>query len=348
MQDGPKESRVTRWLEENAPRVSFFQLVRLLQRSVPGSAPPGGEGPPSREPMRFRPSVEMGFAPGDIESLETAVKRTEEGAEERFYRLTLNFMGLYGATSPLPNHMTESVLWEPSDNSPRRDFLDIFHHRLISFVYRAWARARHYIQYDAGGTDRFTHRAFSLIGMGTDGQRAAWGVGDLELLRAAGLLTGGSRSAAGLEGMLRDHFENVPIEIESFVPRAVRIPAQQRMRLGMQGSRLAEDAHLGEAVQDCGGMFRVKVGPVASSDFRRFLPGAPAFARLVRLVRLYVPDYLDFEVELRLKGGETPALRLGEEQRLPLGHMSWLAPRSARDEAVTLTPGALDPIGRAG
>ncbi len=323
-------------------RFSFFQLVRLLVDERGEAVAPGGEGPPSRETVRFRPSLGLGFAVSDVASVERYEIPGEEIPER--YRVTINFFGLYGPASPLPNHFTEDLLWNGRDQDPVREFLDLFHHRMISFVWRAWAKYRHYVQYREEGRDAFTRRMLCLVGMGTPGAAEAAGVPAPLLLRGAGLVGGQPRSAAGLRSFLQDQFEAVAVEVRDFLERHVAIPVEQLFRLGSAAARLGEEACLGERLSDRGGAFRVVLGPVSAADARRFLPGREAFERLVRFTRFFVTDPLDFDVMLRVQGAEVPAFRLSADGGMPLGQLTWLTPTGEEEGRVVLSTRSADPL----
>jgi type VI secretion system protein ImpH len=225
---------------------------------------------------------------------------------------------------------------------------------MISFVYRAWEKYRHHVQYasprrDADGEarpDRFTARILGLIGLGTAGMLPALGESPLPLLRVCGLLSARSRSAVGLEGLLRERFEGIPVRIDAFKLRRVRIAEEQTNRLGGRASRLGVDLVLGESVLDRGGAFEVDLGPLSVADFRGFLPGAGRFDQLVRATRFYVTDPLDFTVNLHLAPGEAPPLALAPEQELPLGRLSWLSPGPALRGEVRFTTERENPTRR--
>lgn len=330
---------------ERATEFNFFQLVLLLLRTRADAVPPGSPGSPRHEVLRFRPALHMAFASSDVESVERYDAREEE-IRERF-RITVQFMGLYGPASPMPNHFTEDLLWAGTDGEVERAFLDLFHHRLLSFVYAAWAKYRHHRTYAKGGADGITRRYLSLIGLGTSGSVEALGLPQLRLLRCSGLLGAGSNSAKGLEGLLRDHFADCPMRVEPFLSRRVRLPEDQTSLLGQRNCALGRTQLLGESVVDRAGAFRVEVGPVDIETYRGFLPGAPGLERLTRLVRFYVREPLDFEVRLRLDPAGIPSLRLGGESPMPLGLLSWICPSGAGDGIVDVQVGELDPA-RAG
>src|ERR1043165_7020806 len=85
-------------------RFSFFQAVRLLTRLHGEREPVGGDGPPSREVVRFRSHVSLGFPPSEIHDL------TEHPDGQGTPTMTVAFMGLTGTAGVLPRHYTEHLL----------------------------------------------------------------------------------------------------------------------------------------------------------------------------------------------------------------------------------------------
>ena len=339
-EDGTR-SAVEDLLEKEIRRISFFQLVRLLLQERPGSVPPGRGGPPTREAVRFRANASLAFARSDVECVER--EPDSSGTFESRFLVTVNFLGLYGPASPMPNHFTESILWAgPAD--PARAFLDLFHHRLISFVYRAWEKYRHPVQHAASAADETTARFLSLIGLGTRGAPERAGLPPASLLSTAGQLGSRPRSAAGLEGLLTAHFPGMRFRVEPCRERHVRIPAESRCRLGTPSARLGTDACLGDEVRDRAGAFRTRVGPLSTDQYRSLLPGSTGLERLALLTRLYVRSPLEFDVELELLAPEVPPLRLAPSEGLHLGWMSWLAPANTETGRAHFGPGGADPL----
>jgi type VI secretion system protein ImpH len=319
----------------------FFQLVRLLTLQQPDAVAPGGEGPAARENVRFRPALNLGFPSSDVDSVEELPGGLDFPAR---FRVTVNFMGLYGPSSPMPNHFTEDMLGAGDARDPARDFIDLFHHRTISLLYRAWGKYRYPLQFTRERTEPFTHRLLCLMGLGTPGMVEGTGLPAVPLLRTGGALSTHHRSAAGLEGYLRNHFEGVDIRVIACVERLAPIPAAQLNRLGGSGSRLGQDAYLGERVRDRTGAFRIRIGAMSCANFRSFLPRGERLRRLALLTRLYVRDPLSFDVELLLVAPEVPPLRLSPPHDLPLGQMSWLAPRGREQGRARVPMRGLDPL----
>jgi len=339
--DRPRPALIERLLQR--PRdFEFFQLVKLLRREAQGAALPGGPGPPRRENLRFRPPLWIGFAPGDIDTV-ARLESDDPAAPPRF-RIEVNFMGLYGPASPMPTHFSEDFLWAPSAQDAARDFVDLFHHRMISFVFRAWLKYRHGEQFEKAELDDFSRRALCLIGLGTPGIARGSGLPPLGLLKTAGLLADRHRSAVGLEQLLRTHFGLATLRVRPCIEHSARVPRSQVMRLGRPTARLGDTAVLGERVADLAGTFRIELGPFDVATARRFLPGSEDLKRLTRLARLYARDPLLMELLLRIPAENVPPLRLTERAQLGLGHLTWLSPDGRHEGQATVSLRAHDPL----
>ncbi|NOX53111.1 MAG: type VI secretion system baseplate subunit TssG [Planctomycetes bacterium] len=138
-------------LARNPCRFDAFQVVRLLEMWArrreaepdrPRFVPVGQDGPPDREPVRFRTLPSHTFPPSSICSLELR-KPEEELPPGPLAQVTVSFLGLIGPNGALPHHYTSLVIerLRAKDRS-LRDFLDLFNHRLISLFYRAWEKYR--------------------------------------------------------------------------------------------------------------------------------------------------------------------------------------------------------------
>jgi len=334
----PTPADLRRDTRADAPGVSFFQLVSRLLRQAPGAVPPGEGGPAAAEPVRFRPHDSLGFAARDVEALEWVDRQgdeAEDGDESGRWRMTVNFHGLYGPSSPMPAALTEEILWYRGSHDPVRDFLDIFHHRAISFVYRAWRKYRHHVQYQADPLDAATRRALCLAGL-PDDAHAGTTVDVLGVLPDVGLLWDVRRSVGGLEGLLRDQLPGIRIRVEPARGRVVTIPEEQRARLARRGSTLGVDATIGSRTFDLTGAFEVSLGPLSVEEYQSFFPGEKRHTTLTRLIQFYVADPLEFSIRLILRGDEVPAVNLERDRHLGLGKLTFLAPSEPEDHEVVV------------
>ena len=81
--------------------------------------------------------------------------------------MRVNFMGVVGPQGLLPIYYTELVIDRlRAKDATLRDFLDIFHHRIISLFYRVWQKYRFQVAYEQGDGDQFSQYLLALIGLG--------------------------------------------------------------------------------------------------------------------------------------------------------------------------------------
>jgi type VI secretion system protein ImpH len=306
---------------------SFFEAVRHLEALAPQRKPVGRDADPALEVARFcaRPSLE--FPASEVHDL-------EPGTGEAPPRMTVQFLGLFGSQGTLPRHYTTLVedRLRVRDRT-LRDFLDLFNHRLISLFFRAWEKYRFYVSYPRGQDCRLTEYLFCLIGMGTAGLRGRLDVRDEVLVYYSGLLAQYPRSAVALEGILGDYF-GLPVRVEQFQPRQIRLNPEDRTRLGRAAGRLGVDATVGASIHDVQGKFRLRFGPLTLRQFEDFLPDGTALRRAVQLTRLFAGPEFDFDVQLVLRRQDVPPCRLGAAGvGARLGWTGWMRTAPAEKDA---------------
>jgi type VI secretion system protein ImpH len=246
----------------------------------------------------------------------------------------VNFLGLYGPDSPLPTFYTEDLITTDLDEDDRRNFLDLFQHRLISLFYRCWEKYRYYVQYRPGATDQFSQWMFALIGLGGADLRKESHVYWPRLLPYLGLLGMHTHSAAVLAGVVSHYFGAVPAEIEQCVGRWVRLAAEQQPILGQANGTLGEDSTLGKRFYDRSGKFRLHIGPLDFASFQKFLPPGAHYWTVRELLMFGMRDQLEFDVRLVLRASDIPDLVLSAASPCRLGWSTWLGPRPQHDVSV--------------
>lgn len=325
-------------LLQSPRRFSFYQAVRLLERTVPGAAPIGHSGPIEREVLRLRPNPKMGFASSDVEDI--APVEFDGGTDREAwsgYRITVNFLGLYGAGSPLPAFYTEDIVMRDEESENRRQFFDLFHHRYLAFAYRTTEKYRYHLRYRPGASDQFSLWLRGLISLHGDGRYNGAPIEHPEkLLSSIGMLLQHSRSAATLSTILSHYFDGLPVTIEQFILRQVTIEHAQRAFLGQANCTLGLDCSPGETVPDSSGKFRIRIGPLDFAAFRDLLPDGDDYRRLCMVVPFLLRDQLAHDLELILREDEVPPLELGADCPARLGWSSWLGTYPGGDGRVVL------------
>jgi type VI secretion system protein ImpH len=307
--------------------IGFFQAARMLQLSSAGD-PVGRHGAFAAESVRFAASTDPAFPASEIQSID----RPAEGAP----LVRVNIMGLTGPMGVLPLAYTAFLRErERAGDVAGRDFLDLFHHRLLSLFYRAWERQRCGIAWERGGSDPVAHLA-DLIGLATPGLANRQEIPDNALLFYAGLLSIGTRPASALEQMIADHF-GVPVEIEQFVGAWQPIDVADQSALGghQPSEQLGMGALAGSDIWDRQSRIRLRLGPLSIEEYRDFLPGGVANRRLRALTAFYAGIEFDIETQLILRRDEVPEceLRDGPEEGARLGWTTWV-----KSEALTRDP----------
>lgn len=313
----------------------FFQALRHLECLHADKPRLGCSRRPADDPVRLTQQPSLDFAPSTLAAFDSDGK-PDTGATAP-PRLEVFFFGLFGPNGPLPLHLTDYArdrLRNAHDPTFAR-FADVFHHRLLSLFYRAWADARPTVTFDRPESDRFAAYVGSLFGLGMDSLCHRDAMPDLAKRHYAGLLSGQTRHADGLRAMLADFF-TLPVEIESFIGHWLTLPESSRCRLGESRAtgELGSTAVIGERVWDCQHKFRIIIGPLSLTDYERLLPGGDSLKRLAAIVRNYIGDELEWDLNLVLKKEAVPDLRLGMQGRL--GWTTWLMERRLDKDAADL------------
>jgi type VI secretion system ImpH/TssG family protein len=147
----------------------FFQILRRIEalyRDRPERPRLGAALRPADEPIRLGQDPSLSFAPAAL----SVLRAGKNGAPPL---LAVHFFGLMGPNGPLPLHLTEYVrdrMRNSMDPTMSR-FLDLFHHRMLMFFYRAWASARATVSADSPQTNRFLDYDGALSGRGTPSLR---------------------------------------------------------------------------------------------------------------------------------------------------------------------------------
>ena len=306
---------------------NLFQAISLLERSCPESTAVGtGNG--DKEAVRLSSLVSLGFQPSDV------AKISWEPMDGKGFKLSTPVMSLAGAQGPLPLPFTEMVLERSAArDTATADFLDIFNHRFLSFLYRS--RKKHHMGLQTRSPQHSTLAAcldsLSSLGLNAPGSTDS---GDVTWLRHAGLMGGAPRSMTGLLAMISDRL-NVRATGHQFCGawrqlerRDIPILSTRHLQ---SAPRLGKTAVLGSRVWDQSAGVRITLTPLSVARFRSLLKGGEDYALLKGMVLRYLQQDISVEVELQLDKKEIMPTVLGQKEPLRLGLTSWLmgsAPRN--------------------
>jgi type VI secretion system protein ImpH len=317
---------------------NLFQAISLLERAVPEAAPIG-QGTGRDEALRLAAVVSLGFQPSDVAGVAEGSVTGE--------RFTLNspVMSLAGAQGPLPLPFTEMVLERrAARDRATGEFLDIFNHRFLSFLYRG--RKKHHIGLNWAATEGSSLAgvldSLSALGLAAGAQAPA---GETSWLRHAGLMGGAPRSLTGLIALLTDRL-GVTVAGHQFHGSWQRLAQHELCRLGARrnGPRLGQSAVLGRRAWHQSAGVQIEFSGLRLSRLARFLPGGADHALARWLIERYVQQEMRVELVLRPAARDVGRATLGGKEGLRLGWTSWLRTAGGGDAAVSPTRLALGAV----
>jgi len=321
-------------LRDHPEAFEFFEAARRLECAFPEWPRLGHSAKPADDFVRLCQTPSLAFAPKMID-------RYQPGGAGKPARMHGLFFGLFGPNAPLPLHLTEYALDRElnSKDTTFKAFANIFHHRMMSLFYRAWADSQPTVQYDRPAEDRFRLYMGAMVGLATPN------LGDRDALPDqfkhffAGRLLQQTRNAEGLKGLL-ERFFRIPVSVVEFVAEWMRLPSSSYLRLGASSevAALGLTAVAGEYVWGSQQRFRLRLGPLNQSEFNNFLPGGEALKQLIAAVKFYVGEEKAWDVQLVLNKNDVPATTLGRNGRM--GLTTWMGrPHQETDaDQVVLKP----------
>ena len=369
---GPAEGVSAAPLPQPAHKYDPFYAMHLLERVFPGGQRLGAAGPSaSSERIRLRPNPALGLPASDLQTL--GYQPATELRPQRAVAV-VNFFGLYGATSPLPLWYSEALLQQETAlrqaGEERADacapgcaFIDIFNHRAISLLYRAWQRGRMALLEADSGSPLLGLLATAV------GLPSGSPVERLQVLRQAGSLVQRNRPAAGLQVLLMQLVwdeELLPgeprcqVQVEQLGP-AARLQIEEEpmttqplpgrslesgaRRLG-RGLRLQRGLVIGRSQLDRQSQLCIRLGPMRYTSMQRLLNRDSAmFRRLVGAIAAYVLRPFVVTIEALVPRCEVPQAALpqhGSDSVTPLRLLRERPLRLARRAApLVLLVGAL-------
>ncbi|TAL94426.1 MAG: type VI secretion system baseplate subunit TssG [Paraburkholderia sp.] len=304
-------------------RYGFLTLLRRIGADA-RIDPVGTARRPRAEPFRLGQQPGLAFAPREIAGVGEANGRL---------KVRLFGLGMLGPNGPLPIHVTEIAR---DREESRRDttlvnFLDIFHHRYLTLLYRAWASAQATAGLDRPDNERFSFYVASLTGLDT-GEIDHRPLPAHARLAASAHLVREARNPDGLRMTLEQYF-GVPVAIKEHVFHWIELDEADRSYLGRPGTAATMgNAMPGTRVPDRQNTFRIIVGPLELDQYLRFTPQGADLPKLIDWVRAFVGYEFVWELELRIKARSASPAVMGGSQRL--GWSGWLGPSPTEKPVV--------------
>lgn len=296
-------------LLDNGHRYGFYQAYRLLRLLA------HSEGSGESE-LRIRPQLSLGFQESDINQI---VERQSGG-----FDLTVNFLGLYGVSSPLPTFYSEDLIDDAhEDRHGQRDFLDILNQTLYPLFFKAWLKTKPQLRLVEFNDQGLLEVFYKFVGL-LNPKKYLEQPGSETLLRFAGLYAQNPRSASGLKTIVSGTYPKSKIDIIQLDVRIMPIATDQRCKLGVQANELGQDSHLGSQIANRTTNITIRIADLDEKLFHELLPGQLEYKRLQFMVRYYLIDPLEVRLELGLRKSNLKGARLSGDSWSRLGNDTWL------------------------
>lgn len=306
-------------LEGKVAGAQFVAAVRLLECVQPEKARLGRATRLKDEPVRLSQTPSLAFQ-------STSLTALEGSNASHAYRLFCNCMGLLGSNGPLPVHYTEHALQRAAHhNDPTfREFIDLFNHRMLSLFYRAIADTDPAINLDRENDNRYADFIASIGGFLPAAARQRDNLPATTRFHFAGWLGARTRCPEGLVAVVGGYFD-LQCSVTEFVGGWLQMPDESLIRLGSgeANCHLGVSSYVGRRVWSSGHKIRIKLGPMGWQQYREFAPGQKNNIALQQLVKSYLGDEIDWELELQLTEGATERLSLDGKFRM--GFDAWLS-----------------------
>ncbi len=300
-------------LLDNGHRYGFYQAYRLLRLLAQTE---GG----NESELRIKPQLSLGFQESDINRI---VERQAGG-----FDLTVNFLGLYGVSSPLPTFYSEDLIDDAhEERHGQRDFLDIFNQTLYPLFFKAWLKTKPHLRLVEFNDQGLLEVLYKFVGL-IEPSNYLNQPGSETLLRFAGLYAQNPRSASGLQTISAGTYPKSSIEIIQLDVRVMPIADDQRCKLGIQANELGQDSHLGSQIANRTTNITIRLSDLDEKLFHELLPGQLEYKRLQFIVRYYLIDPLEIRLELGLRKDHLKGARLSGNSWSSLGNDTWLPAKS--------------------
>lgn len=303
-------------LSDEPWRFDFFAAARAIQAAHPDRPRLGASEWIGEDPVRFKQEPTMAFQASGVVGFG---RREGEGP----YELSTVFFGVFGPNGALPHHITERAIAAALQKKERTlpDFVDIFHHRLLSLLYRGWERGQIAVSRDRPGEDVYARYLNALFGAAPDEFRDRDALPDDTRRYLAGWFASRPPSAAGIAAIL-ETVTGERVELAEFVGEWLPVGPDQHSALGLGAVTLGQDTLIGDRQYSLQSRIRMRLGPMSLARYRALLPTGALFPMVRDAMRSYLGLAWGWELQLVLRATEKPPLRL--DASCALGWDGWL------------------------
>lgn len=313
-------------MHSEARSFEFLQWIRLWLRSRVAASREKGVDLLSLldEGLDISHSGSIAFAPQDVDRATMGSSGREE--------LRVHFMGLQGASSPLPAYLVDPLLKSDDHWEALRDFYKIFENRSYRLLALGLILRSPAIRAELGASDDL-QRHLRLLGGCSDAPSESRRLGGFSLLVPQG------RSRDGMRRFLAQQLDLPSVEVDASGVAWVPNPS-----VAMLGEcRLDGSSAIGSTVPVGGERLDIKIGPMPWEQYRQWATRPEEARSKVRiLVEDYLPRPMVWEAEAVLDPSGVPpecGRSLGDAtpiNQVHLGAFAWLGTENPQPARLVL------------
>lgn len=246
----------------------------------------------------YRSNPHLSFAPREIQKIN--IQQQQDRLE---VTVSLNFLGLQGAATPLPIHFTEAIIQDDPEDSNLNAFYDFFNQRWYCYLAAIEMKYAYLPQFIYEGQDPLTQKMAAFAGF------LGASANEKNLLPFLNGLTGINLAKGNWCRMIAGFIGCKRAWIAERVPKRLAIPAQHLAKLN-RNTVLGLNVSLGAYITQAKNHLELHL---SIEKLEAFLPDQPLFKVLQKLVHETMPENLFVTVVFYAKQART----IGLDRRYP-------------------------------
>lgn len=269
--------------------------------------------------VQFRANTSLSFPKTEVANIHFVERNREIEVE-----VMLNFLGLFGASTPLPIHYAEEVRDDYGYDGNLIDFMNLFNHHLQKFIYPIWRDSRYYVSYQKDLRDRYSKYLLSILGLYPQSQERDAELDFHKLLPFLGMLSLKQKSSGTLASIMRHYIGHNAISIDECVLSRAVVPEWQKKKLGDSDAILGETLICGDFVTVSNLKFRINLHNIPWEYLVDYSIFGDKIEPLKDLISFALNEPLGFELALHIKKENIKPCKIDNNSIFRLGVNSWV------------------------
>ncbi len=299
-----KSADLIQHFNHNFKSCDLFKLLDCLEKSYADNDSQCNDI--SKLPICLKSNSELSFPISDMQAIKYSNKEQLE--------LYINFMGLYGVDSPLPQYWYERRL-NADLTLPLNEFINIFQHRIYILLYLAWKKFQpilHRENHNPGYLYYLTSFSGGLLHFDKHDKEYAY----------AGLLGQRIHNAETLRIIITHCLDGIPVNIKQHVPEWLDIKDVTNLTPGRKMEyRLNESALLGNKILDGSSTIIITLGPVLFAKAITLLINQNEKNKLLHMIKLYGGFSCNIKIAMNIIISQAHYLKLSQDDM----YLAWNA-----------------------